>query len=268
MAEDEIRLSWLGQAGFLIESDDARIVIDPYLSDSLAEKYAGKKFPHVRMQPVPIQPAELRGLSMVLCTHGHSDHMDSGTLPVLSEANRDCIFVCPAAEREKALGRGVPSGRFAGIDDGEIMDAGIRVTAVASAHEDLAKDAQGRSLYLGYVIDFGGYRIYHSGDCIPYEGLTEKLRAIGVDAALLPVNGRDSFRTENGVLGNFTTAEAVKLCREAGIGLMIPHHFGMFDFNTVDPGRIEDVLSDSGLNYIIPVIGQSYIINNSSKAET
>jgi hypothetical protein len=30
------RLYWLGQAGFVLESEGRRLVIDPYLSDSLA----------------------------------------------------------------------------------------------------------------------------------------------------------------------------------------------------------------------------------------
>ena len=39
-------ISWLGQAGFLIRWREFRLVIDPYLSDSLATKYRGTRFPH------------------------------------------------------------------------------------------------------------------------------------------------------------------------------------------------------------------------------
>ncbi|HWP68417.1 MAG TPA: hypothetical protein VN437_03870, partial [Rectinemataceae bacterium] len=41
-----LRLRWLGQAGFLMETGGIRILVDPYLSDSLAEKYRGKQYPH------------------------------------------------------------------------------------------------------------------------------------------------------------------------------------------------------------------------------
>ncbi|MCG8509851.1 MAG: hypothetical protein MI741_11550 [Rhodospirillales bacterium] len=49
----EAGLFWLGQAGFWIETGEHRVLIDPYLSDSLAEKYAGKKHDHKRMMPPP-----------------------------------------------------------------------------------------------------------------------------------------------------------------------------------------------------------------------
>lgn len=54
-----LRLRWLGQAGFLIETREVRILIDPYLSDSLAEKYRGKPYPHRRMVPAPAAPEAL-----------------------------------------------------------------------------------------------------------------------------------------------------------------------------------------------------------------
>jgi L-ascorbate metabolism protein UlaG (beta-lactamase superfamily) len=257
-AASAVYITWLGQAGFLIEKDGTRIVIDPYLSDSLAEKYKNKMFPHKRMAASPFTPAGLVDIDFVLCTHGHSDHMDPGTLPGLAEANPDCRFICPASEEGKALGRGVPADRIVGINADESFNAGIELTAIASAHEELSVDDAGRNLYLGYVINSGGYRIYHSGDCVPYKGLVEKLKSLGVDVALLPVNGRDEYRKSNGVPGNFTVDEAVKLCVDAGIELLIPHHFGMFDFNTEDPSRIKNVLSASGLNYTIPVIGKIF----------
>jgi len=57
-------------------------LIDPYLSDFLAEKYQGAEFPHLRMMQAPIEPSRLADLDWVFCTHRHSDHMDPGTLPI------------------------------------------------------------------------------------------------------------------------------------------------------------------------------------------
>jgi len=42
-------LWWLGQSGFLIQWQGKHLLIDPYLSDSLTEKYAGTDKPHIRM---------------------------------------------------------------------------------------------------------------------------------------------------------------------------------------------------------------------------
>jgi L-ascorbate metabolism protein UlaG (beta-lactamase superfamily) len=119
------------------------------------------------------------------------------------------------------------------------LPGGIGWYALASAHEVLATDAAGQQRFLGYVIQFGGLRIYHSGDCVPYPGLAAELRRHAVHVAILPVNGRDAVRSAAGIPGNFTFDEAVELCRQAGIDSLLPCHFGMFDFNTVDEAWLD-----------------------------
>ena len=110
---------------------------------------------------------------------------------------------------------------------------------VPSAHETLTIDARHQHEWLGYVIDVAGMRLYHSGDCIPYPALAATLANLAPQVALLPVNGRDPGRSGNGVPGNFTLDEAIALCREVPIPVMVAHHYGMFDFNTVEPQVID-----------------------------
>lgn len=248
LSADEARVAWLGQAGFLVELGGQRIVIDPYLSDSLAEKYRGKKFPHVRMMPAPIQASELRDIDWILCTHGHTDHMDPGTLPELLAANPKAQVVVPRAELNLALSCGVPALRVHTIDAGEELEIdGFRVKATPAAHEDLARDPEGHYKYLGYILENGGPRIWHSGDTIPFDGLSDLVTAAGIDLGLLPVNGRDELRQSNGVPGNFTAAEALELIRSSGMKSAILHHFGMFDFNSADPIALQNLLDAEGM---------------------
>jgi len=124
------------------------------------------------------------------------------------------------------------------------MNAEISVRAIASAHEQLQCDEQGDHHFLGYVVRLPGATIYHSGDCVPYAGLADALARERIDLALLPVNGRDELRRSQGILGNFCFPEAVSLCREAGIDAMIACHYGMFDFNTVDPAWLDRQIGD------------------------
>ena len=231
-----VSLWWLEQAGFALRGGETRIVIDPYLSDSLAAKYAGTRFPHRRMVPAPIAPDALRQVDVVLCTHAHTDHMDPGTLGPVAAANPECLFVVPAPEVAKAVERGVPAARAVPAEAGHALTlaGGLGVLPLPAAHEEFAVDEAGRHRFLGYQIAWIGRCIYHSGDCVPYPGLADALRTLRVDLALLPVNGRDEIRRSAGVPGNFTLAEAVSLCREAGIPEMLGHHFGLFDFNTLD----------------------------------
>jgi hypothetical protein len=50
-------------------------------------------------------------------------------------------------------------------------------------------------------------------------------------------------RSAAGIPGNFTFAEAVDLCRHAGIEAMLACHFGMFDFNTVGKSWLDEQIA-------------------------
>jgi L-ascorbate metabolism protein UlaG (beta-lactamase superfamily) len=242
MPAGEVGLAWLGQAGFAVKHGNAFLLIDPYLSDHLAKKYRGTRFPHVRMMRAPVRPEELENVDWVLCTHRHSDHMDPGSLPELARGSPHCRFLVPAAERETALEMGLPAERVVVIDAGETIPLcpDSDCTAIPSAHEDLKTNDRGEHRFLGYILRLGRLTLYHSGDCVPYAGLAERLRDARIDLALLPVNGRDSYRAKHGVPGNMTFDEAADLCRAAGISWLVPHHFGMFDFNTVSVDELEN----------------------------
>lgn len=237
-------LWWLGQAGFVLKHGQSLVVIDPYLSDFLAKKYRGQEYPHIRMRPPPIAVESFPEVDWVLVSHRHSDHMDPETLVPLAGKGSG-RFIVPRAERDWAVGLGLPEGRVIGLNTGEehpITPAG-KVTAIASAHEELKTNERGEHHFLGYIVDLGAIRLYHAGDCVPYPGLASRLRRLSVDLALLPINGRDEARRSRNVPGNFSLAEAVEICDRAGIRLLMGHHFGMFDFNTIDPGRARQDLT-------------------------
>jgi len=231
-----VALAWLGQAGFAVRYNGLRIFLDPYLSDCLEKKYRGTRNPHERLMAAPIDWQEVRSLDFVICTHHHSDHMDPEALPILASNCPSCRFIIPRASRERVLEIGVPAEQIAGINAGEriSLSSACSLEAIPSAHESLEKNDRGEYRFLGYVLHLDALTLYHSGDTISYPGLSERVRAFHVDLALLPINGRGK-----GVPGNFTFAEAVQLCRESGIAYLIPHHFGMFAFNTVDRKSIE-----------------------------
>lgn len=236
------RLYWLGQAGFVLESEGRRLVIDPYLSDSLAEKYRGTEFPHERMMPPPVNIEGLGEVDLVLTTHQHSDHMDPGTLKPLLAAQPTARLVAPAAARDEALFRsGIGEARLIALDAGERIQPlpGLFVTATRAAHETLERDAAGHHRFLGYLIETGGFRIWHSGDCVPFAGLIEEVAPLAPQVALLPVNGRRLALSERGIAGNFSIEGAIETARAVGAVTMIAHHYGMFAFNTVDPWEID-----------------------------
>jgi L-ascorbate metabolism protein UlaG (beta-lactamase superfamily) len=194
------------------------------------------------MMAAPILPDELDRLDVVLCTHRHTDHMDPGTLQPLARRFPRARFVVPAAVVDEAVKQcGVGTDRLIAVNAGdrtEILD-GCFVSPIPSAHETLDRDSNGNYPWLGYLIEVGGIRLYHSGDCILYPGLAEAVAAHAPHVALLPVNGRDAQRSGNGVPGNFTLDEAVALARSSGARAMIAHHYGLFDFNTISSDAID-----------------------------
>ena len=253
-------LFWLGQAGFWIDTGRHRLLIDPYLSDSLARRYAGQPNDHRRMMLAPVAPEDLPRTDLVLVTHAHTDHMDPDTLGPLARRFPDLPFVVPAARADTARDRIGPDARLIPTDAGETLEPlpGLSLTVFPAAHETLERDAAGRHVFLGYGIAAAGLRIYHSGDCIPFPGLEDQVRAFAPEIALLPVNGRDAARLAAGIPGNFTLDEAVALARAANCPYLLPHHFGMFAFNTLGEGAIDAAARDSAQPVILkPRIGEA-----------
>ena len=234
---DEIELAvcpspmlwWLGQSGFAIKHEERILYIDPYLSESLTTKYKATNKPHIRMTECPLNPAEITHADLILSTHKHSDHLDPGTIPAMLTASPQAILVLPRSLVEHAVNMGVPRDRMLGTDAGGLVQGFIH--AIPSAHEQLDFSVETGYPYLGYVLRFGNTSIYHSGDCVPYEGLVERLRPFNVTVALLPINGSDPKR---GVAGNFNIEQAVQLADEIGADWIVPTHYDMFTFNTVD----------------------------------
>jgi L-ascorbate metabolism protein UlaG (beta-lactamase superfamily) len=261
---NEVHIAWIGQAGFIFKFRNKLLIIDPYLSDYLSKKYKGKIFPHIRLIEIPINPERITNVDYVLCSHAHSDHMDPETISILSEQNPKVKIIVPAAEKKEALNRGAKFSQILPINDGNILklEEGLKVIGIAAAHENLKVNQKGEHHFLGFLIDFEGIRIYHSGDCVPYEGLIQKLKKMEIHIALLPINGRDEFRLKNNIAGNFFIEEVLDICKIAKIEKVIVHHFGMFAYNTVEEDLLENLRNFNSPHFqiIIPEINKIYKI--------
>jgi L-ascorbate metabolism protein UlaG (beta-lactamase superfamily) len=227
-------LWWLGQSGFLLQWQGVHLLLDPYLSDSLTKKYAQTDKPHVRMTELAIDPSRLSFADIATSSHNHTDHLDAETLKPILAIDPSLRLVIPEANRAFVAERlGIDPGVPIGVEDGTSVEIeGVRFSGVASAHETVERDEHGRAKFLGYVLQFGGWTIYHSGDTVRYPAMSEKLKPFGVDVALLPINGR---APERRVPGNLSGPEAAQLAKDIGAGLVIPCHYDMFEFNTASP---------------------------------
>lgn len=227
-ATDALHLWWLGQSGFLLQHRGRHLVFDPYLSDALTAKYAATDRPHVRMTARVVDPARLDMIDVVTSSHRHTDHLDADTLVPLLTASRSSQLVVAEANRAFSAARlGVEAESIVGLAEGETrgVDSFV-ITSVPAAHEIRAPET------VGFVVQAGPWRVYHSGDTVMYDDMVDVLRPHAVDVALLPINGR---APERRVAGNLDGPEAAALAHAIGAKLVVPCHYEMFTFNTASP---------------------------------
>lgn len=255
-ADDKINfhLWWLGQSGYLITWNGERLLLDPYLSDSLTVKYASTNKPHVRMSERVIDPAFLKNISVVTSSHNHTDHLDGETLVPVLKNNPGIKFIIPEANRKFVCERVQCDEQFpTGLDSGKSTAVGsFTFYGVPASHNEIEKDEQGRCKFMGYVIRFGKWTIYHSGDTLLYEGMVGLLKPYQINLALLPINGNDPAR---GVAGNLNASEAVELGKAINTGIIIPCHYDMFTFNTADPVVFAGIAESAGVLYEVLLPG-------------
>jgi L-ascorbate metabolism protein UlaG (beta-lactamase superfamily) len=255
--DGEFRLWWLGQSGFLLQWNRRHLLLDPYLSDSLTKKYANTATPHVRMTALAVKPERLNFIDVVTSSHIHTDHLDPETLLVLFKRNPGLKLVIPEAEREAVEKKlSTPWPATLGLDQGNSIETdGFRISAVASAHESVELDPAGRCRFLGYVIEFGRWTIYHSGDTVLHSTLVEALRPYRIDIAILPINGR---APERRVAGNLNAQEAASLGRKIGARTVIPCHYDMFTFNTASVGNFITAAREVGQSFQVVRCGERW----------
>jgi L-ascorbate 6-phosphate lactonase len=220
----ELAIYWLCQAGFAFKSSaNAVVYIDPYFSD-VVERVIGFK----RMMTCPMS-AEEANAHLVVCTHEHLDHMDIDALPVLAR-NPRTQFTGPIECIKEFAKLGIPAQRCHLLEEGNSLTlGGIEINAVYADHGDLAPDA------LGIVLNFGGIKVYHTGDTA-YRP-KEFGPAIGMKPEIL-------IPCINGRFGNMDAKEAALLTSLVKPRVVIPSHFWMFVEQNGEPGAFLDLCKE------------------------
>jgi L-ascorbate metabolism protein UlaG (beta-lactamase superfamily) len=215
-------LWWLGHSGFAIKFAGILFYVDPCLAD-----LPGR----TRTIASPLEPESVANADMILCTHAHGGHMDRATIVPMLGASKKAKIVLPKSAAAHALSLGIPYDRMTTTDAElrvEYFKKGLyaRVYAVPSAHTRLDWAADAGYPWLGYLIRFGDYTVYHAGDTVLYEGLADRLRPYNVTVALLPIGGR-----------NLAPADAARLAEDIGARWLAPMHYGTFSGEAGDVDR-------------------------------
>lgn len=253
-----LTLTWYGQAGFRLASGDSQVLIDPFMSERDNRRYP------------PVAAAEdFAGITLVLCTHEHIDHLDLGFLPKFAAANRTAKIVVPAPALDQAAAGGLDRERLIGAVPGEeFTDREVTVHPLPALHgigdDEPVKYEFLDGRFLGYLMDIGGVRVFHTGDALVYPELAPALRDLAPDVLMVPINGRDFMRESAGLVGNMNEDEAAWLATEVNPTYTIPMHYEMFTHNRGDVGRfasrLHESAADGGPVLVIPSRGRPFTL--------
>lgn len=255
-----LELWWLGQSGFRLRDGAGggpTLFCDPFLwpNDS-------------RSWPSPIDATTLaRQADVVLVSHEHIDHFDRPTLSAAAAApGSHFTLVVPRPLVDEARELGIPGQRIVGAQPDEPIDVkGLTIHPLPARHGVDVSDAYnfGEALsgglvrFLGYVVEVGGVRVYHAGDCVPYPNQTDRLRALGAQVVCLPINGRDFFREhEHNIVGNMDFREAAGIASDAGAEVLVPMHWELFALNRGFPGDLVGFAAERFPHLTVLVMGR------------
>ena len=203
-----MKITWLGQAGWLFETADKKILIDPYLSNSVAE----------------IQPQNYRRVyidesffkitpDIIVITHNHADHLDKATLCHYLKENSSVTVLAPNGSWQELR-------KFGGLKNNYVLfNSGTTWTeefacffAVKAEHSD--ENA------IGVIITIEGKNYYITGDTLYNEGVFQSLPKKEIEMLFLPING---------VGNNMNVFDAQKFAERVNAKHVVPMHIGMFD---------------------------------------
>lgn len=201
-----MKITWIGQAGLLIEARGTRVMLDPYLSDCV------RKVNPANWRRVPVNE-ELFDVNpdIIVITHNHLDHLDPETLERLLDTDRTVTVLAPYDAWCEAI-------KYGGGHNYVMFNRGtawthndVVFTAVKAEHSDLTA--------IGVIIDDGMDKVYVTGDTLYNKEIFKDLPQ-ELDAVFLPING---------VGNNMNIADAERFAEKTGAKKAVPVHWGMFD---------------------------------------
>jgi len=193
-----LKISWYSHASFLIESEKARLLVDPFITDN-------------PLAPVKADEVEA---DYIFVSHGHGDHVGD-SIPI---AKRTGATVVSNYEIQNWLtAQGLETVHPMHIGGGFDWPWG-RVKLTIAHHGSMLPDGSNGGNPAGFLFYIDGKKIYHACDT----GLFYDMKLIGeegIDLAILPIG-------DNFTMGPDDALRAVKLIEPRQV---VPIHYNTFD---------------------------------------
>ena len=161
------RLTWLSHGGWMIETEEHRILLDPFLTDNPAAK-------------IPVQ--QLPKVDHILISHGHFDHVaDAATIAKQHDATIVAIYeiadwFTKTQNVESTVGMNI-GGQI------ELPFGSVKMTP--ALHSSQLPDGSYGGEPAGFLVTIQGTRIYFACDTALFSDM--KIYAENVDVAVLPI---------------------------------------------------------------------------------
>jgi L-ascorbate metabolism protein UlaG (beta-lactamase superfamily) len=213
-----MKLTLLGHSVLLIETDQIKAIIDPFLQVSIAYKN---------------NPSILDGLTHIFITHAHGDHIGSAVelalkYDALIITNAEIASTLYYQDNRLKLHPMHIGGRFK-FDFGTVK----MTPALHGSGYTLDGKIYDGGNPGGFVIKTGEKTVYHAGDT----GLTYDMKLLAmelIDVAFLPIGGNYTMDIDDAVIAtSFIKPKSV-----------IPMHYNTFDMIKADPNEFKEKVKD------------------------
>lgn len=161
----------------------------------------------------------LTGLTAVLVTHQHADHLDPERIGALLAANPQAAVYADAGSVEILAGLGVTA---TGVQAGDQFDVGTTVEVFGEMHAVIHADIP-RVTNAGYLV---GGRLFHPGDSLDVPATAVEILAVPVQAPWMALK------------------EAIDFQRAVAPAVSIPIHETLIRSTAMYYGRLENMGPD------------------------
>lgn len=210
-----MKIYFLGQAGFLIISNRKKILIDPYLSNNVANfEPANIRRQHIDDSFLKIKP------DYILISHCHLDHYDKETLKYYLKNGDDVSVICPSSVFYDIKSIWEKPKYILLKEGSKYHESFFDVLGIKCKHSD--------PFAIGFLLTIENKKLYFTGDTLFDESIFNSKEIFDVDFLALPING---------VGNNMNINEASIFATRLNAKIAIPIHYGMFD--TIDPNKFE-----------------------------
>ena len=201
-----MKVTYLGQAGLLFENGGFKIMIDPYLSNSV-EKIEPQNIRRVVVDEsfLKIKP------NVMIFTHNHLDHYDPETVEHFINEDSNILVLAPKSVWDEVRKIGGNNNYVLFNRHTSWIENNIKFTAVKAEHSDITP--------IGVIIDNGEKKYYITGDTLYNEEIFEDIPE-DIYALFLPING---------VGNNMNMTDAARFAKRVNAKKTVPLHIGLFD---------------------------------------